>query len=112
MTEGRRKNPRIDIQFRVTVKIKHKGVHEVQDLSVGGLFIETANPSEFQAGDEIELVMREPSDNKLMSLNARVVHVGTKGIGVEFLNVTEEDQKVLQACFDLFRYTWPKIDNG
>ncbi len=45
-----------------------------------------------------------------MRLDARVAHVAKNGIGVEFFNVTAEDQKALKTCFDLFRHTLPKID--
>jgi len=107
----KRKNPRIDIQLPVEITMEQEEPQMVKDLSVGGVFIQIIDSSEFGVGDEIELVMREPADNKLMSLNARIAHVGKNGIGVEFLNVTAEDQKALQACFDLFRYTWPKVDS-
>lgn len=110
MGSEKRRDPRIDIQLPVEVATEQEEPQMVKDLSVGGLFLETVDPSQFQAGDEIELVMREPADNKLMRLNARVAHVGKNGIGVEFFNVTAEDQKALRTCFDLFRYTWPKID--
>jgi c-di-GMP-binding flagellar brake protein YcgR len=106
----RRRSQRVDIHFPAKIGMNQEGPHEVQDLSVGGLFIETTNPSEFRERDEIELVMREPADNRLMRLDARIAHVAKNGIGVEFFNVTAEDQKALNACFDLFRHTLPKID--
>jgi c-di-GMP-binding flagellar brake protein YcgR len=105
----KRRSRRVDIHFQVKIGMNQEGPHEVQDLSVGGLFIETTNPSEFRERDEIELVMREPADNKLMRLDARVAHVAKNGIGVEFLNATAEDQKALNTCFDVFRHTLPKI---
>jgi c-di-GMP-binding flagellar brake protein YcgR len=108
----KRRNPRIDIQLPVEVISQHEQPEMVKDLSVGGLFIEIPNPSEFQAEDEIQLVMREPADNKPMRLNARVAHVSKNGIGVEFLNVSDKDQKALNTCFDVFRYTLPKIDGS
>ncbi len=112
MTREKRKNSRIDLQFQVIyVGLKDERPHEAKDLSMGGLFIETANPSKFREGDEIELVMQEPADNKLMLLNARVMHVGKNGIGVEFLNLTGEDQETLKACFELFRHTLPQFDS-
>ncbi len=112
MTKDKRKHPRIDLDFQIIyIGLKHERPHEAKDLSMSGLFIETANPSKFREGDEIELVMREPADNKLMLLDARVVRVGKNGIGVEFLNLTAEDQKTLKTCFELFRHTLPKIDS-
>jgi c-di-GMP-binding flagellar brake protein YcgR len=107
----KRKNPRIDIQLPVEVISQREQPEMVKDLSIGGLFIETPNPSEFQAEDEIQLVMREPADNKPMRLKARVAHVGENGIGVEFVNVSDEDQETLNTCFDVFRGTLPKIDS-
>ncbi|MBW2172792.1 MAG: PilZ domain-containing protein [Deltaproteobacteria bacterium] len=111
MGSEKRRNPRIDIHLPVEMTMQQEEPQMVKDLSVGGLFIETTNPSEFRVGDKIELVMREPADSRLMRLNAQVAHVGKNGIGVEFFNVTAEDQKALKTCFDLFRYTWPKIDS-
>lgn len=111
MTREKRKSPRIDLHFQL-IYIGQKGErpHEVRDLSMGGLFIRTANPSEFQQGDEVELVMREPADNTLMLLNAKVMRVSKAGIGVEFINLTPEDQETLQTCFDLFQHTLPSFD--
>jgi c-di-GMP-binding flagellar brake protein YcgR len=106
----KRRNPRIDIQLPVEIIMEHDQPEMVKDLSVGGLFIETSNPDEFQQDDEIQLVMNEPADNKPMRLKARVAHVGDKGIGVEFLNLSDEDQKALNTCFNVFRYTLPKIE--
>jgi c-di-GMP-binding flagellar brake protein YcgR len=112
MSEDKRKNPRIDIQFQVIhVGLKRERPHTVRDLSMGGLFIETAEPSAFRQEDEIEIVMREPADNKLMCLEARVVYVGKDGIGVELLNLSDEDRQILQACFDLFRHTLPQFNS-
>jgi c-di-GMP-binding flagellar brake protein YcgR len=111
MTRDRRKNPRIDLHFKIIrIGSKDEGPYKVIDLSTGGLFIEMKKPSKFRNGEEIELVMREPADNKFMRLQARVAHVDKNGIGVEFINVTKGDQKILKTCFDLFRHTLPKVE--
>jgi c-di-GMP-binding flagellar brake protein YcgR len=112
MTQEKRQTFRINLHFQIIhVGLKHERPHEAKDLSMGGLFIETANPSKFREGDEIELVMQEPADNKLMLLDARVVRVGKNGIGVEFLDLKAEDQETLKTCFELFRHTLPKVDS-
>ena len=112
MTRDRRKKPRIDLHFKIIrIGKNDEGPYEVRDLSTGGLFIETTKPSKFRKGDEIELVMREPADNKFMRLQVRVAHVDKNGIGVEFINLTEGDQKILETCFNLFRHTLPKIES-
>jgi c-di-GMP-binding flagellar brake protein YcgR len=111
MTRDRRKNPRIELQFKIIrINRKDEGPYKVIDLSMGGLFIETEKPSKFKKGQEIELVMREPADNKFMRLHARVAHVDKEGIGVEFINVSKDDKKMLKTCFDLFRHTLPKVE--
>ena len=106
----KRKNPRIDIQLPVETIVQHDRPEMVKDLSVEGLFIEIPNPSEFRVKDAIELVMHEPADNKLVHVKARVAHVGETGIGVEFFDVTPEDQEALKTCFDVFQHTLPKVD--
>ena len=112
MTRDRRKKPRIDLHFQIIrLGRKDEGPYEAKDLSTGGLFIETKKPSKFREGEEIELVMREPADNKFMRLQARVAHIDKEGIGVEFINVTPENQKILNTCFSLFRHTLPKVES-
>ena len=111
MTRDRRKKPRIDLHFQIIrLGQKHKGEYRAKDLSTGGMFIETQKPSKFRKGDELELVMREPADNKFMRLQARVAHVVNNGIGVEFINLTKGDQEILKTCFSLFRHTLPKVE--
>lgn len=107
----KRRNRRVDIHFPVKkMGTKHERTDTVKNLSVGGLFIETASPSEFQEEDEIELVLEDPAGDNFMRFDARVAHVGKKGIGVAFLNVTVEDQEALNTWFDAVRHTLPKID--
>jgi c-di-GMP-binding flagellar brake protein YcgR len=112
MTVEKRKSPRIDLHFQlIYIGRKEERSHEVQDLSIGGLFIKTENPSKFREGDEIELVMREPADNTLMLLDARVMRITKNGIGVEFLDLSPEDERTLETCFDLFRHTLPQFNS-
>ena len=105
MSEEKRKDPRIDLF--VQVKIKHQGLHKVKDLSLSGLFIQTPNPSQFESGDEIEVVMQLPGEDKPTRLDARVARVATNCIGVKFERVPPKEQVALQYCFDLFKHTIP-----
>jgi hypothetical protein len=79
----------------------------VKDLSLSGLFILTPNASQFETGDEIEVVMQLPSEDKPTRLDARVARVATDGIGVEFVKVRLNEQVALQHCFDIFKHTLP-----
>ncbi len=105
MSKEKRKEPRIDLL--VQVKIKHQGLYQVKDLSLSGLFILTPKASQFETGDEIEVVMQLPSEDKPMRLDARVARVATDGIGVEFVKVPKNEQVALQHCFDIFKHTLP-----
>ena len=105
MSKEKRKEPRIDLL--VQVKVKHQGLYQVKDLSLSGLFILTPNASQFETGDEIELFMQLPSEDKPMRLDARVARVATDGIGVEFVKVRLNQQIALQYCFDIFKHTLP-----
>ena len=103
MSEDKRKEPRIDLY--VEVRIKHQGLHKVKDLSLSGLFILTPNTSQFETGEEIEVVMQLPLEDKPTRLDARVARVATDGIGVEFVKVPPNERVALQSCFDIFKHT-------
>ena len=105
MSKENRKHPRIDLY--VQVRIKHQGLHRVKDLSLSGLFVETPNPSQFKPGDQIELVMQLPEEEKPVQLDARVARIASDGIGVEFLDVQPKEQVALQYCFSIFKHTVP-----
>jgi c-di-GMP-binding flagellar brake protein YcgR len=101
MTEDRRKSPRIDLRFKVAIRTTRRGIHEIKNLCIGGLFIRTTDTSIFVKGSEIELVMREPATNKFMRLKARVMHVGGNGIGVAFFDMKPGDRRAMEYCFSL-----------
>jgi len=105
MGEDQRKNPRIDLY--VKVRVKHQGLHKVKDFSIGGLFIETNSSSQFNPGDEIELVLKLPQESDPMRLDARVARVAADGIGVEFVNLMPKEAVALEYCFDIFKHTLP-----
>jgi c-di-GMP-binding flagellar brake protein YcgR len=105
MSKEKRKGPRIDLF--VQVRIKHQGLHKVKDLSLSGLFIQTPNSSQFETGDEVEVVMQLPGEEKPIYLDARVRRVATDGIGVEFVRVPPKEQAALEYCFDIFKHTVP-----
>lgn len=105
MSKDKRKNPRIDLY--VQVRIKHQGLHKVKDLSLSGLFVQTPHPAHFNKGDEIELVLQLPEEDKPMRLEGRVARVTSDGIGVEFLRVPPKDQVALEYCFNIYKHTIP-----
>jgi c-di-GMP-binding flagellar brake protein YcgR len=100
MRKERRKDPRIDLF--VQDKIKHHGLYNVKNLSLSGLFIQMPNPSQFQTGNEIEVVMQLPAEDKPTHLDAQVRRVATNGVGVAFVKVPPKQQVALQSIVLMF----------
>ena len=105
MSEDKRKNPRIDLY--VEVRIKHQGLHKVKDLSLSGLFIRLQDTSQFKQGDEIELIMKLPHETDPIRVKARIMRVITDGIGVEFVDLSPQEEMALEYCFNVFKHTLP-----
>jgi hypothetical protein len=104
--EDRRKLPRIDFHLPVAIG-GQKGLKEIRNFGVVGVFIQTENPSQFKIGSRILLVTKLPHEKKPMRVRAEVIHVSEKGIGVEFLDVIPEDIMALERCFSIFKHTIP-----
>ncbi len=102
----RRKNPRID--FRLSVAVGgQKGLKEIQNFGVYGVFVKTDTPSQFKPRQQIFLVMRLPHERRAVTIKSKVVHVSKKGIGVEFAGVSPQNVMSLEQCFHIFKSTMP-----
>ena len=64
----------------------------IQDISVGGVFIETRMP--FSIGQEISLTFPLPNYQKSIKIGGVIVRTDSNGVGVEF-KIADEDQKDL-----------------
>jgi len=106
MTNEHRKDPRIDFHLDVAVKGK-KGSQQICNFSPNGLFFGTEDPWQYKVGDEICVVMSLPNEQGPLELNARVVHVSEKGVGIEFMNLQPEDAVSVEYCFHIFKHTTP-----
>jgi c-di-GMP-binding flagellar brake protein YcgR len=110
MSLEQRKNPRID--FRLSVMIKgYEGQTEIQDLSLGGVFIRVENPSQFRHGDEIDLVMQLPFEKDAMEVKAKITRVTAEGVGVEYVDLLPQHTMALEQCFHIFKHTMPIARN-
>lgn len=105
MGEEKRKIPRIEFRLKVTINDELPG--KMMNFCTGGAFIHTDNPSQFKAGDEEELAMKFPLENKPSKLKARVAHVTSRGIGVEFQDLSLRDTTAIDYCYDVFEHTLP-----
>lgn len=106
MIDEQRKSPRIDFYLDVEVKGK-KGQQKVRNFGLYGFFVEIDNPSQYNAGEGIRVVMRLPNEQDVLELNARVAHVSENGIGIEFEDLPPKEAMSLEYCFHIFRHTTP-----
>lgn len=67
----------------------------IQDISEGGLFIETTN--EFSVGQKILMTFASPDYQKPFKINGEVIHTHTDGIGVKFNIESQVQQLVLRS---------------
>jgi uncharacterized protein (TIGR02266 family) len=79
-----------------------------QDLSRGGIFIQTAKPR--KVGDMIEMTLVHPTTEKELQLNGKVVRIITEdnprtnmkaGMGIKFIDLREEDKKDIRDFLSL-----------
>jgi len=98
--------PRIEFHLDVVVR-GLKGIKQVSNFSIGGVFIQNEFSSSFKRGDKIELITRLPLEKRIMLIKAQVAHVTRKGVGVQFLDVHGPCAQAIQSNFDVFRATIP-----
>lgn len=99
MEDERRIAPRTP--FRLEVEIwGHKGPHKITDLSPGGVFIHTERASQYRPGDEVDLVLKFPTEGEAMLIKAQIARVTEEGIGVKFINLTPYYAEIIERCYD------------
>jgi len=104
MEDERRHTPRT--AFRLEVEVwGRSGSHRITDLSTSGVFIHTERPYQFKPDDQIDLVLKFPTEEEAMLLKACVTRVTEEGIGVKFTNLTPDYAKVIEDCYNAFRNT-------
>jgi hypothetical protein len=105
-SEEKRKHPRIDFHLGVMIRGR-QGLKEIRNFGLGGVFVGTEDPSQFESGDEVYLIMKFPSETKAMQVKSRVAHTSDKGIGVEFIDLNPRNAMSMEYCFNIFRHTVP-----
>ena len=97
----RRRFPRYFVSARLTLAIEDEslkesiGIGEPQDISLGGLRVTNlpASPN-VRVGDQLGLLLLDGED--ALSISAAVVHHATTNtFGVEFRNLSNQDQKAV-----------------
>ena len=73
----------------------------IQDMSEGGLFIETSN--EFSAGQKIIMSFFSPDYQKPFKVHGEIIHVQTDGIGVKFKIESQVQESVLKSYVNMIQ---------
>ena len=70
----------------------------IQDISMGGLFIETSIP--FLVGKEISLTFPLPSISKHIKIAGEIVRVTDQGIGIKFIIGDQEQTDMIKTLLE------------
>ena len=83
------------------------GENEITDLSVTGAFIYTEAPSKFKPDDEVDLVLKFPTEDEAMLVKGRVRRITGRGVGIEFVKLTREYINIIAKYYSKLRRTKP-----
>ena len=102
----RRDAPRAPSRLEVEVWGR-SGDTEMTDLSVTGAFIYTEASSHLKPDDEIDLVLKFPTEDEAMLVKARVKRITERGVGIEFMKLTSEHINVIAKYYGKLRRAKP-----
>jgi uncharacterized protein (TIGR02266 family) len=107
----RRKHSRKPLRVKMAVKSSRSlglAYFNTKDINLGGVFLESLDY--YKAGTEIDLSFSLPGNPKPIKVRGKVLYVLTEeltgdsdlvpGMGVKFLNLEENDKKLLAACLE------------
>ena len=102
--QEKRKYPRLDYDCPVVIP-GVDGVKKITDVSCGGVFIELQPSSDFRIGQQISLIFKLPTHTGSLRLKAKVKNLQEQGIGCEFVDLSEEDARIIRHYFETFKDT-------
>ena len=102
MEEERRKSSRTPFYQEIVVWGREESP-SIRNLSTSGVFIYTESASQYKPGDEIDLVLKLPTEEEAMLLQVEVIRVTADGIGVKFLNLTSYYAEIIERCYAALR---------
>ena len=104
--EDHRIHPRLE--FHCPARIKGlKGVYRVTDISMGGAFLELKPGPALKVGQTFNLVMKLPTEYDPINIKAKVANIRGRGVGIEFVDITQKNQEIIRFCFETFKDTVP-----
>lgn len=93
--DERRSQPRVALEVPAWVASDGARIHTVtQDLSVGGVRMRAQ--TEWSTSDEVHLALSLPETDSPLELNGKVAWRQGDWVGVSFVDVPEDAEKVLQ----------------
>ncbi len=98
----RRDAPRAPSRLEVEVWGR-SGDTEMTDLSVTGAFIYTEASSQLKPDDEVDLVLKFPTEDEAMLVQGKVKRVTGRGVGIEFMKLTTEQIKIIAKYYGKLR---------
>ena len=109
LSEDRRKHPRVMKSFRVKFpSLKVLNEDYSQDISSGGMFIQTQNPRPI--GEKIQIILVHPETQQELKLKGKVVRttsedptvpVSVSGMGIKFSGLDDDKQKSIDIFLGL-----------
>jgi hypothetical protein len=104
--EDQRRHPRLE--FHCPARIQGiKGVFRVTDISMGGAFLELKTTTAFKVGQTFNLIMKLPTEYEPITTRAKVANIRERGLGLEFLNMSQKNAQTIRFCFETFKDTIP-----
>lgn len=92
----RRRSARKDCLINVNFKIRGQKFRSyILDISQSGVFIETSAP--FSSGMKMLLTFSSPQDRQPLDLIGEIVWADSRGVGVKFLHLAEDQIQVLKS---------------
>ena len=110
MKDERRRAPRTPLRLEVEVW-GHQGPHKIEDLSTTGVFIHTERSFQYKPGDQVDLVLKFPTEGEAMLIKAQISRITQEGIGVKFINLTPYYAEIIEKCYDTLTDAKPKNDS-
>ena len=100
----KRKYPRLDYDCPVVIP-GVDGVKKITDLSCGGVFVELQPSSDFRVGQQINLIFKLPTHSESLRIKATVKNLQARGIGCQFVDLSEENDRIIRHYFETFKDT-------
>jgi Tfp pilus assembly protein PilZ len=100
LSNGKRKHERKPFFMVVDYSAEDRLYKDyIQNISVGGVFIETRMP--FRAGQEVSLCLPLPNYQKYIKITGEVLRISPQGIGVKFKMVNEDQEAIIKSLLQM-----------